>query len=70
METFDERVTFYRAAGISQGTGVLTIALIRGGITNRERCAIRAARLYVSRKSGRDRRERIEEQRAEFEGVR
>lgn len=64
MNDFDTRVAFYTACAISQGKGTLTMALIRNTITAADRPAVRAARLMVTRGSGRDRRERIDWERA------
>lgn len=65
-DPFERRVAFFRAVGISQGKGVLTMALIRSEVTPADRPALRAARLLVWRSSGSWRRERIEMERAEF----
>lgn len=59
MDAFDRKVAFYRAVGTSQGASALTMALIRSTVPDKDRPAVRAARLYVMRSSGRDRRQRI-----------
>lgn len=64
---FDRAVAFFVAAGQSQGSGVLTMALIRSEIPPRMRPAVRAARLMLRRGSGRDRKNRINLERQEFE---
>lgn len=64
---FDRMVAFFVAVGTSQGHRALTMALIRNTVTPRQRPAVRAARLMVMRGSGRDRRQRVQWERQEFE---
>lgn len=66
---FDSRVAFFRACAVSQGTGVLTMALIRSTISRKDRPAVRAARLLETRSSGRDRRMRVQWERDEFDSM-
>lgn len=65
-DQFERRVAFYRAVAISQGTGALTMALIRSTMPSNERPCVRAARLLESRGSGSDRRQRVSWEREAF----